>query len=517
MINIGLEKIGFQGHSSLAKELVYFFTEQIRIAKDLKEENEDIEKTINAFGKQFEKQEDTLIDIIYKNTKLKIKKVKGLYKEGPSNVFSIAMTDKTEKGLLFDGIGSSSGQMSYKKSKFKDVLEMLSNEEHVDLKTGTLTISPNNPFYNNEYVLTIDLVTAFFGKDVLIGVKNYTTEELTTIILHEIGHPITILEHSTDVIYKTELLRNFLVNLEKEDIVDEVVKNKKTILSLVSGLRHIKTISNKTTVTLQNFIINFIKSVETTKSRKIIGLPLRIVTKLISIAFRLFILIVFLLLAASLFVSFKIVTTLYDITILKDGYKKNDETNSRRNNYYIERLADEYVSMHGMGPYLADALLKLNGYSEILTPQSLLGYKYASHANFVSKIYLVSLKYLFKALGIRADNFTIVYEDVVSRIERLLQNNMSIFKDRNLSPTVRDDQIKKTEELLYTIKQLKGGIGKSMLDTLSKMIGIFTPTNIYSILSTGNLPYDYEKLFKEAENLINNKAYYQAAKIQSFL
>jgi hypothetical protein len=270
-------------------------------------------------------------------------------------------------------------------------------------------------------------------------------------------------------------------------------------------------------VTLQNFIINFIKSVETTKSRKIIGLPLRIVTKLISIAFRLFILIVFLLLAASLFVSFKIVTTLYDITILKDGYKKNDETNSRRNNYYIERLADEYVSMHGMGPYLADALLKLNGYSEILTPQSLLGYKYASHANFVSKIYLVSLKYLFKALGIRADNFTIVYEDVVSRIERLLQNNMSIFKDRNLSPTVRDDQIKKTEELLYTIKQLKGGIGKSMLDTLSKMIGIFTPTNIYSILSTGNLPYDYEKLFKEAENLINNKAYYQAAKIQSFL
>lgn len=514
----GIESIDFRKPSELSKRLIDISNQAIQKASLFKKEYDN---NINVVLKKFEvwfisSFDKELRTIIKNTTNLNLTRINYTCNEYASHFFAISMKDTNENLDFAKGAAMSSGHLSYRQADLKQILdEMLINKQK-----GTIQIKKDSPFNNIEYELYFDLTAAYFSEDLILGTKNYTAEEITTIIEHEIGHPVTLLEHASDFLFKTHIISETMRGINKNDPIEQIGATENIINKYIKIIKESGKISKKITGFLGRLAANIFEIVNKVTKRKInvLFLPLKILMKVLvfGFTFLIFSITIALLFIGSYFI--KSVNALLDIYYLQTNLKSADETLSRRKDYFHERLADEFVSRHGMGSYLGSTLIKLNRNINMYTAQQTTGNMNASKLTFFGKVYVRTVKAIYSTFGLTSDTFAFGYEETLERVGRLIQNNMVIFKDRNLAPDISRHYLKDTESLMKSIKDIQKGFVKDKFDkTRETILTILHPGTWLTAATTGHLPNDYEKMFSEVENLINNKLFYQAAKIQSYL
>jgi hypothetical protein len=198
--------------------------------------------------------------------------------------------------------------------------------------------------------------------------------------------------------------------------------------------------------------------------------------------------------------------------INESRHKSSDTVVTESNPGYNERIADEFVSRHGLGAALASGLVKMekNGYVRS-------GLADALHNTAVVKSIIGTFKYiLFAVFGMLLYVEDDTYDPLWLRIEHILRNNMVIFKDESLSDELRTHFLKETADLLQTVAELKSNKGYKISQLFwGTIMRILSRGSILDGLRTAGLSADYDILQRLTGGLVKNSLYYHAARLKS--
>jgi len=325
------------------------------------------------------------------------------------------------------------------------------------------------------------LPTTFLGPELFSGPAFYTAEEHAAIFLHEIGHALSILEHMGELYHRADVATNSI----------RYFTDKATDKESGQVVNTLEKLSSKLPPDYQTALV----AVKTNVSRfhpVIAGL-------------------VFFYLV---FVFLKYIKRFMDagvISQINDGTQKTSDTVvTHSNRSYDERIADEFVSRHGLGAALTAALLKSGGYIRT-------SFNEAVNNNLIAKATLFSLSigvHFFGMFLFCGDDGT--YDPLWLRIEHILQNNMVIFKDEKLSPEVRSHFLDETKALLELYdsykKSTKFKLQQLFWGTITR---ITSRSSVLDGFRTANLSNDYDQLQLMTNKLVKNSLYRQAARLKN--
>jgi hypothetical protein len=544
MINLvdipGLEAIDFKKKSKLAEEIVL----ALSVGEQYIKRNWTKDKTTVTFYNEFKIFFDKTIskqltEIFKNNLNMRLSSIRTISPTFSFGFFAVSLDDKDSNNFFTEIMRHSSGEVSYKKPErttFFDELETstLSDmgaykkttiDDYLDVM-GSLDVSSGqfkdetlNTLSRFNWTLYLDLGCIYFMDKLIPGAAKATYEEMTAIILHEVGHVISSIENLSKYVYFTDLTKYMVRSIKKEDVGEISKKLDDKLKTMEDDIKEGKYIVTKKDISaIRRFLFNIVDALrfipDNTPLKHIDNLLSTIVILLANAFIYIFIMIVFL--------TIKTLVPIFDkgedYFRITSKDKRSDETLSNRNKYNIERRADEYVSRHGMGAHLASGLNKLMDFM-ILKNASKMGavaFHKANHHSWLLKTTLGGISFIENSLG--TNNIPITtYEDIYARLQRMAQNNMALFKNKDLDPQIRNTYLADTEKIMAIIEKKRKQISRKINVVTDYLIPLSLPANLLSIATTGRLAEDYEKLFKELENLTNNKVYYQATKIQSFL
>lgn len=402
-----------------------------------------------------------------------------------------------------------------KKGDFNDsVTNMMQMANNFDTTSGKIT---NNKFGNKKISVKIyfDALFAYCLHDFLpVAAEEFTAEELAAIMLHEIGHALTFIERSGDWFFTQKRLVEHLENTTAHRDITEAIDTiypeiKKSLLTIIKE----KDINKKHIAFLikcmdkMEKISNKVKDIKADTS-------VTIFSGIVNILYPLFLgLVLYFPYTIAIFVFVKLATQLTDAIDLNSAGKTSDTASSRLNISFCERMADEYVTMHGASRALASALSKLykSGDYLILGSISSVTIRNSIMFNLYFKLMAFLLTIPFNIAS------TDTYEENYQRLARIAQNNIKLFKDPKLPAYLRQELVSDHEEVLRICKDNKGlldtKVGASiwyMLEALSDpVVGV-------KIILSGNLRRDYEKLSNKVDEICNNKMYFQYQKLLTF-
>lgn len=360
-----------------------------------------------------------------------------------------------------------------------------------------------------------------------------TADEITAIMLHEIGHMMTLVEHSFDMfatanrihenihIVDSEKLRNdpkymdsfidehkkILNKIKKVAVMlpntqqnTKLSKNIKLISAAIDKLELMKITSNDAASmqTLISELVAFVGIiVKIILTRCMIGLAIGLSTTLINY------------LCASL-------VNLANNKSISTSSKTTDRGSGYNQLFLIERWADDYAAHQGYGPELASALNKLNyafkNYLMMFDDERL------RHSTWFLSLCEIASKFLSLPSVLCAppllDN---IYEDDVRRIERIREDTYAFFRNNtDVPPTIINAYLNKIDKLNEQIKKAEDAQfwSKGARETLSKIWFNLTPTGIYSLLKDGNLQKDLDLLNNQVDAMRNNSLYYWSDKFK---
>jgi hypothetical protein len=199
--------------------------------------------------------------------------------------------------------------------------------------------------------------------------------------------------------------------------------------------------------------------------------------------------------------------------VINEGYHKTSDTVvSESNAGYDERIADEFVSRHGLGAALAAGLKKLESPSQYVRDKVTDAmYKHRVMCKVLGGINAVA--HYLSMLWFVDDN---TYDPLWLRIEHILRNNMVIFKDESLSDELRTHFLKETADLLQTVAELKSNKGYKISQLFwGTIMRILSRGSILDGLRTAGLSADYDILQRLTGGLVKNSLYYHAARLKS--
>lgn len=360
-----------------------------------------------------------------------------------------------------------------------------------------------------------------------------TADEITAIMLHEIGHMMTLVEHSFDMfatanrihenihIVDSEKLRNdpkymdsfidehkkILNKIKKVAVMlpntqqnTKLSKNIKLISAAIDKLELMKITSNDA-ASMQSLISKLVAFVgiivKIILTRCMIGLAIALSTILINY------------LCASL-------VNLANNRSISTSGKTTDRGSGYSQLFLIERWADDYAAHQGYGPELASALNKLEyafkNYSMMFDDERL------RHSTWFLSLCEIASKFLNLPSVLCAppllDN---IYEDDVRRIERIREDTYAFFRNNtDVPPTIINAYLNKIDKLNEQIKKAEDAQfwSRGARETLSKIWFNLTPTGIYSLLNDGNLQKDLDMLNNQVDAMRNNSLYYWSDKFK---
>jgi hypothetical protein len=300
-----------------------------------------------------------------------------------------------------------------------------------------------------------------------------TPEEVTAMILHEIGHTMTYIELCTAMYHRCDIISNSvkLLQLEKDD---EILNKYGTdLIEIIKNNKDLTTIEKE----------NLIKLITDDNKNKAYNLGIA-----------------------------TIITAISDKKLISDknfqNAKVSDIVLTKLNFAYIERIADEFCVRHGYGHHLISGLEKSRKYQ--------LGdfdTKYVPYVRTVSTLTLL-MKYFF---GPITNGFISGYDDDILRCEEVYFNTLVRFKDSNLPKDVSLDFINSIKSLKNTINEIKErDIHKFRNLIFSTILRISNSGSLSDMLASANMIRDYEILQKMTNNLIRNPFYYQSERLKHF-
>jgi len=355
-----------------------------------------------------------------------------------------------------------------------------------------------------EFKLMCDFSGFFCAKsEWSLMVDDYTAEECTAILLHEMGHAISMTKRLGSTKYnfvcQKEHFNYFLNNSSGEE--------KKKLADYYLKVERKKNNPDKDVVlTLDSIPRELLEASE--KDKTDASLPVSVLVTIMMVWYSL--------LTIPFYYFMGIVVELiFDIVgpIIKHEYDKTDDLpTTHRSLALLEIEADEFVARHGFAVHLTTALIKLKKtpfLAEAATSNSKLLYYTDLLLCFVGNTFIVP-----HLEGAFTD-----YENLDTRVQTMRLNTIKNLKNSTMSKealTMYIDSIDKME------KQLKATNSMFVLGNLYGKLFRFvknfvSPGKLYEIIIRGAWPKDVEDLMYDIEKLKNNDLYVSVARLKTLI
>lgn len=353
-------------------------------------------------------------------------------------------------------------------------------------------------------------MNTYISEDVI---QPFTPEEITSVFLHEIGHCMAYAEYA-DALYAVARVARDTIPYVLRNGSAEQIKTLETSLT-----------SANTTISPVEYRTNTKGVVNTKLGKLIIGSTATAIGLLCSTPVGLCIL--------GGILSYKLYYIMQSWTDhqIRTGMlsRRNEDvekfsdtviTNNWSRNW--ERVADEFVSMHGMGAAFASLNLKYDKFFKIMYQQ---GMSQDTPRNIMDKYRnSVTAATIYYSLGdllcgpMDRDSVSIfMYGTDTTRRRDIIRDNYNILKDTSIPKELRDMLIVDMQKLLTTMDEYEkhaNTVGKKVWDVLDFFIDTYGNTSMKTRFMTGNLEEGYRILQDATNGLIKNPLYYQSARIQ---
>ena len=512
MLNIfSNESIEFQSKGSpLANELIQIFQEVIDKRESLTTIQDRV-KEVPTFCKNV--MGAKLINAIKKHTGITCKTIR--FSNTIDMGFACLMDFGDKYGLTandviarYSGIQTNPNvtfwmnELGIKPKTAKD-MEVVANS--LNRETGKFTVDRLADKTQCTMTLYFDPYGAFLIKECAhIKFEYFTAEEITGIVLHEIGHMLSALAHSADLCFRMQAynrcMEYFLANASASEKA-KVLKSGISILDPKLKDKSDKAIDQCTAVDGAEDQGSWVGN--------ILGWFMDAIINAIQILMFLPIISV-------------VVEELYMVTkeMFPEVYTGSFSSKKTSDHFYMskqvklcEQFADEYVSKHGMSHGQVSALNKLWSWIEFSASLgSYTGSTTSTIAYHINKISFVALTLMYGDLT----DGNGLYDNKTDRAAHLLEETAKAFK-KTLSPEMADYFM---EDYIKTKNGLKNRtLYDSLRDGISwvrRAVGYLLST-LPAMLISGRITTEYEKLYNDGEKLRGNSLFVRATKLESLL
>lgn len=365
----------------------------------------------------------------------------------------------------------------------------------VDLTSSKLTT------ISKEYVMLLGILPAeYLGEEVFEHFIPVTAEEYAAGLLHELGHALTVLEYVADTYHRADVAGNSIKYL------NEKADDRTCVTTL-------ETVKEKTRDERDPEWSKFFSEItpETKQSSgpvKSIGvLTAMLAARYLCIAF------------TKVFRASLARITLSGSygSINSDIGKTSDTTISESNASYKERIADEFVSRHGLGGPLISWMAKFEAMKDKLSTKTELAERLKTNYR-VTWALITAYESVYKKFGMLMDVNDGTYDPPWLRLEHLIRNNMVVFKDESLSDELREFYLGETTKMLKVVESYKS-TNRFKLTQLfwGTLLRITSRGSLLDSLRTAGLSADYDRLQLMSNGLVKNPLAFHAARLQSLL
>ena len=496
----GLEAINFQNKSKLAAGLIAIFDEVAALKKSLSDKSVQVQaKTIKEHLNKNTTQQ--LRKLIKSTTGINLSEV--TYSKGMNFGYAMLPQIGDKLGLnaaIFTENYSGTGGQEYWKylldhydCRCVTVDELQKLVESLNKETG---IYRKDSLYDGTKVfmkLYFDPWSAFFIQEIgHVKCRPFTSEELAAICIHEIGHMHACLEHCLDMCYRSQLLEQAVAYFVKHASNDEKMK----------FAQHCAFAMNNTAAA------NAIDAIRQGAKRGNFGdFVLGSITGLVN-ALHLISLIYY-----PFMLMGRVIVSHFSNSWMKGLSTSLDKTSDYRttidNLRLNERLADQFVVRHGLGHAQISGLDK---FSYNINHLMYKGFSTKSSIAWYSAVIPMMVYGLLEGQTIYLND---EHDPNTLRFEKMLQDTLVVFKG-NLDPDMRDFYLAEYEKAYAAYKAAKGDRYDEVGECVYRILGYIASTPA-ALIGTGRFEEEYRRLMNMVNNLINNKLYYRAYKLESII
>jgi hypothetical protein len=395
----------------------------------------------------------------------------------------ILKTEDWDRVLLGEALFSGTAPPN---SKEFDPTVFTKLSETIDLTKSKLTEKTDQYF-----IILFTYPYSFLGEEIYVGVPALTAEEQSAIILHELGHGMTILEHMGELYHRAELATNSVKYLS--ETAD--VKTAETVLTELNELPASMAKPPEMVAALTVIKEQKVKPKGFVELIAVLGFFVALMA-LVTMCMRFF--------DAGRYGAINAQTR-----------KTSDTVITASNQSYMERIADEFVSRHGLGRPLVSALQKIFGDSGAgHYRRSPLGEAIFENLLVKSTLFSIGLvTHFFGMMFFYYDDGT--YDPPLLRLEHILLNNMVAFKDVGLSAQTEAYFLKETKAMLAMVDSYKKSKSYRFRQLFwGTIMRILTRSSIVDGFNTANLSNDYDRLQLMTNELVKNRLFYHAARLK---
>lgn len=515
-MDISTEAVSFQGASKLAIELAELFQSVMDYRDSIRGTSKKIQADVFEFHRK--NVPGKFKDIVKKHTGLIVND----FITSPHLDFGYACLmsfgEDAEKGniLAYDAIAKYSGQPSdyiddYVGESEEDIVKALENVSGIidlaasKLKTSEFAgIDKVDKLFCNLYFCYI---SAYLMKDVVHQDSDeFTGAEIAAIMIHEIGHMLSAVEHAGDVVRTHQSVMGS-VNVAKVPGASATNIAK----AAYSGLSKVKKGVDKEDMKRMEALENSASNVEEIPEKSgLFGRALSIVIELISLAITLVTALVGMVILRLFMLVFGANTELSDILSMYKK-KRSDFMTNFGDRCLCERYADEFVSRHGFAQYQVSALGKL--YEMIHLSYKTSDGNGSRESTVVYRIAQFKVYVLMHMFGLGEDTDG-SYENDANRALSMMRDVLKVFKETNMPPDLLDFYIKNYEDTVKAVEKYRPkGLAKKLLAINVFLTKTATFPSLIKLIVAGRADSNYKQLVEAAQTLSSNKLHYFRAKL----
>lgn len=537
----GMEAIDFQVNNNFAKELTAIFQEVFdykekidysKVPNVADELDKHTSRMINSFCQSTMKPK--FLKCVENNTGIKVETltINGGPDQGVDANFAVWLDfgDADIASALIENI-SGRAQTSYTNNK-EAVDDMRRMHEKMDIKKGRVTsfkygrqgrkFTSAGMFFDANAAFCPE---CFMAKKYLEG-NFFTAQELAAIMLHEVGHVLTIVEHSNDLFVTQNRLQNYAFQLKESGDINKLTElNNSLIDQFKSTTKPYGGAGKDLFHMIAEMIGKMLKMQDSAANRDTdkdadpveeswlltIGYSLANLA-LFKLVCSFLVIMNFNLIALPLILAIQDLTKMGYASETESGTKASDTRQHSGNLCWLERWADEFVSRHGYAEYLASGLAKIQYYIGNGAFMASTGsHRLRQSTIFGSLVWFGNL--LIENFSyLNATKDPISYERDFARLKRMVQNEYAAFKDTNMPGPFIDRHIQAIQSIEKSMQATKGWadtpVGKAFTNIIQCLL---SPVNLLQAMYNGKLDRDYRLLSDRFDDFKNNQLYYLSA------
>ena len=505
MIQLGFETLGYHANNKMVQELTDLFQHIIQ-ARD---EHEKVPDRIKAVTQTVKKYKSKISSTIEEHTGLRISPFK-MKKNLGGSIKCIPFSNIKDNGWIEYVITNTQAGNEHLERVFDD-------KDLEDMKQIVSSISKTGKIEYNIFKdqpltcgITLDIEMLFLAREnINIKMPEFTAQEITAMVVREIGVMFGIVEHISDTIYKVNAASTISMSYLKDSnvSVDKKIEFIRNNIKLVKGDKE-----SAPVLDLAEQALVKIKYVTDEAEGKLFKQVSKyIVAPMLTFVFMLLGPIV-ILLSGVLNIAESTLTSMYSKIVRtgKISNKLSDQLWINRDITIHQQWSLNYVSKLGLGGALASAELK---YRKIYDT-----FNYAALVTSVDKsafAYNLSKSYVITAAiarGFGGSMMTSPSSNIIPKLKQLMRSNISLFKQEKIPSDLLMVYVEDYENIMKCLDSLSAADkaeakAQRIINIIKKILN--SPTALF----TNNINATMKELNDLAENLNNNNLYYTATKL----